>query len=42
MDTIQYIIVGVLVIFAAYNIFKVFKKTFSKNKKGGCDKDCCS
>lgn len=50
MDTsllIQYIIIAVIVIFAAYSLYKVIAKNFSakKFKKGkpGCDKDCgCS
>ncbi len=44
---LQYLLVAVIVIFAAYSIFKILKKTFSPNKfkkgKPGCDSDCgCS
>ena len=43
---IQYIVLGVLFIFACYSVFKILAKNFksngkSKNKKG-CDRGCCS
>lgn len=44
---VQYIIVGILLLFACYSIINLFRKNFSKNnkdkKKSGCDTNCgCS
>ncbi|WP_262150085.1 hypothetical protein [Chryseobacterium foetidum] len=44
---LQYVIVFLLVAFAGYSLYKVFRKNFSTKKfksgGGGCDKDCgCS
>jgi hypothetical protein len=43
---IQYIVLGVLFIFACYSVFKILAKNFDPNKKSknkkGCDRGCCS
>lgn len=46
-SSIQYILVALIVGFACYSIFKIFKKNFSpkkfNSKRTHCDKDCgCS
>ncbi|SEV82060.1 hypothetical protein [Kaistella antarctica] len=43
---VQYLIIAVIVVIAAYSLFKVIAKNFSSNKfkkkgKPGCDSDCC-
>lgn len=45
--TLQYIIIAVILLVAAYYLYKVFRKNFSlnkfKKKDSGCDQDCgCS
>ena len=40
---IQYIVIGALLLFACFRVWKIFSKNFSKKKSGGCDKNCgCS
>lgn len=43
----QYILVGLIVVFAVYSLYRIIRKTFSpkkfKSKRTGCDRDCgCS
>lgn len=43
----QYVLIALLVAFACYSLFKIFKKNFApkkfSSKRSSCDKDCgCS
>lgn len=43
----QWILLGLVVVFSCYSIFRIIKKNFSpnkfKSKRTGCDRDCgCS
>lgn len=39
---IQYIVIGALLLFACFRVWKIFSKTLVR-KSGGCDKNCgCS